>query len=74
MWWTDYWPMPGMFFGPVMMIVFIVACVAMMAFMRRGGMGHRPRSGNALEILRARYARGEIDGKEFEERRQLLGS
>ena len=73
MWWTDYWPMPWMFFGPVMMIVFIVVCVAMMSFMTRGGMGRRRGRGEALEILRARYARGEIDRKEFEERRGLLG-
>lgn len=72
MWWTDYWPMPW-FLGPVMMIVFIFACVAMMRFMMHGAR-HRPRRGEALEILRARYARGEIDAKEFEERRELLGS
>ena len=32
MWWSDYWPMPGMFFGPVLMFLFVIACMAMMAF------------------------------------------
>ena len=72
MWGYDYWPMPWMSFGPVMMIVFIVICVAMMALMMRGGFFHRPSSGHALEILRQRYARSEIDQAEFEERRRLL--
>jgi putative membrane protein len=53
------------------MIVFFVVCFAVMAFMM-SGMMHRPRHGKALEILRERYARGEIDQAEFEERRQQL--
>ena len=72
MWWTDYWPMHW-FLGPVMMIVFIFVCVAMLRFMMHG-MRQRSRHGDAMEILRARYARGEIDAKEFEERRRLLGT
>ena len=24
MWWSDYWPMPGMFFGPVLMFLFVL--------------------------------------------------
>jgi len=74
MWWHDYWGGPWMFVGPVMMIVFVVICVAMMSFMMRGGMTHRSRRGNALEILRERYARGEIDQAEFKERQRLLES
>ena len=73
MWWSDWWngygPMPWMFFGPLMMLLFLAACVAVgYLVMRSGG----PRGGHAIEILEERYARGEIDQAEFEERRRLL--
>jgi len=74
MWWNDYWPMPWMLFGPIMMIVFVVICMAMMFFMMRGGMMHRRRGGYAIDILKERFARGEINQAEFEERRRLLES
>jgi uncharacterized membrane protein len=59
MWWSDFWPMPWMFFGPLFMIFFIGLCVAMMVFMMRGMC--RRHGGDAIEILRGRYARGEIN-------------
>jgi putative membrane protein len=72
MWWSDWWggygPMPWMFFWPVMMIIFVVLCVAMM----RGGMTDRERGAHSIDILKERYARGEINQAEFEERRRLL--
>jgi uncharacterized membrane protein len=34
--------------------------------------GHRDGRGGAIEILKDRFARGEIDKAEFEERRRLL--
>jgi putative membrane protein len=67
MWWNDYWPMPWMMFGPIMMIVFMVICFFMMR-----GMMHRHRGGYALDVLKERYARGEINQTEYEERRRLL--
>ena len=68
MWW-DYWPMP-FFFGPLFMIVVIAFCMIMMMFMMRG---HRHGGGsNALDILNDRYARGEINQAEYEERRRVL--
>jgi putative membrane protein len=70
--WSEYWPMPWMFFGPVMMIVFVVICVAMMFFMMRGGMRDRYRRRDAIDILKERFARGEINQAEYEERRRLL--
>jgi putative membrane protein len=39
---------------------------------RRGGPGLPRPSDPAAEILRERFARGEIDREEFEERRRLL--
>jgi putative membrane protein len=69
MWWDNYWPMPWMF-GPATMIVLFLFCLAAMAFMN--GMARRPRHGKALEILRERYARGEIDQTEFEQRKLQL--
>lgn len=73
-WWHDYWPMPWVF-GPFMMTVVLVLCGTMMFFMMRGMMGgHAGRSGDrvALDILKERYARGEITQTEYEERRRLL--
>ena len=53
MWWNhyswsgEYWPMPWMFFGPVMMIVFFLACAAVVFFVLRGAMFHRGHAGAA---------------------------
>lgn len=68
MWWNDYWPLPWML-GPIVMIVL---CMTMMFFMMRGGMGHRSRGGYALDILKERFARGEINQAEYDERRRAL--
>jgi putative membrane protein len=73
MWWSDGWsgygPAPWMFFGPVMMVLFIAACAAVAYLVMRSS---QPRGGHAMKILEERYARGEIDQAEFEERRRLL--
>ena len=74
MWWNGYGSMPWLYFGPVMMLIFIVICVTMMWFMMRGGMRHRRHGNHALDILNERYARGEINQAEYQERRHVLGA
>jgi putative membrane protein len=71
MWW-DYWPMHHFFFGPLFMIAFFVVCLILMMWMMRG---HRHGDGgDALDLLSERYARGEINQAEYEERRRVLRS
>ena len=71
-----------MFFGPLMMILFVAAVVVLVALAFRWlgghglhGVGHAPTPlGKApIDILKERFARGEIDKAEFEERRRVLG-
>ena len=65
-----------MFFGPLMMIAFIAVIVVVVVLLMRGFGGHRsgaaPSEDNALDILQERFARGEIDKEEYEERRRIL--
>jgi uncharacterized membrane protein len=68
-WWNDYWPMP--FVGPVVMLLFVALCFTMMFLMMRG-MGHGSRGHYPLDILRERFARGEISEAEYEARRRTL--
>jgi putative membrane protein len=74
--WTDwfggYGAMPWMFFGPVMMLIFLGVCVALGYLMLHAGARRDRGPGRAIEILRERFARGEIDQAEFEARRRLL--
>jgi putative membrane protein len=66
-----------MLFGGLMMVLFWGAVIALAVFLVRGltrGRGDamvQPRP-TALDILQERYARGEIDREEYEQRRHDL--
>lgn len=71
-----------MFFGFLMMILFlgIIAVLVVLGVRWLGGSEHsplrhgaRPGERGALDILKERLARGEIDVTEYEERRRALG-
>jgi putative membrane protein len=65
-----------MFFGPLIMILVLAAIVAAVLFLVRQTTtpSHPAPSGRtALDVLKERFARGEIDKDEFEERRRVLG-
>jgi len=72
----------GMILGPLFMILVLAAVGAIAVLLVRwlGGSRydaqppHHVQPGRApLDILKERYARGEIDKEEFEERRRILG-
>ncbi len=74
------WGWGGMIFGPIMMIVFIAVAVVVVVLLVRwlggsghGGALHGPPGKTPLDILKERFAKGEIDKEEFEERRRVLG-
>lgn len=80
MWWDGaWWPM---MIGPLFMILFLAVLFAAVILLVRwvGGSGQttmlpqRASPGRTpLDILKERFARGEIDRNEFEERRRVLG-
>jgi putative membrane protein len=67
-------------FGHILMIVFLVAVIVGIIFLirsvvgssRTGGQGVSHGGDTALDILRKRYARGEINKQEFEEKKRDL--
>lgn len=77
--WDGGWH--GWFIGPVMMILFVIVAVVLVVILVRwlGAPGHTAphqqlsQHRKPLDILKERFARGEIDKDEFEERRRVLG-
>jgi len=79
MMWGEGWY--GWFFGPLMMLFFLAIAVAVVVLIVRwlGGTTHggsampaAPARKHAVDILKDRFARGEIDKEEFEEKRRIL--
>lgn len=71
----------GWFFGPFMMLAVVVLIVVLTALVVRwlggfgtGGIDRGEPGKTALDILRERFARGEIDKQEFEDRQRTLGA
>jgi putative membrane protein len=77
-----------MVIGPIMMLLVIVGIVTLILLLVRGfgyGASHHwyrhsghpygevPYGRRALDILEERFAKGEIEKAEFEEKRKLLG-
>lgn len=72
----------GMIFGPLLMVLVLALVIAVAVLLVRWLSGpwhfglppHHWQPGRTpLDILNERYARGEIDKDEFEERRRVLG-
>lgn len=59
----------GMFLVPILLIVLVVYLVS-----ESGNDTGSRSSPNAMETLQKRYARGEIDEEEFEQRKRILRS
>lgn len=73
--WMMGWSMMA-WFGPIMMFIFLaVLIIALILFIRwiTASMGGRTKADDsALEILKKRYARGEIGKEEFEAKKKDL--
>lgn len=76
MWWGGGW-----FFGPLFMIlvlaVVIACCVLLVRWLagpwQAPASSPPPQGRSPLDILKERFARGEIDQEEYESRRRVLG-
>ena len=68
----------GMFFGPLFMIltlIIVIAAIVLLIQWLGGGSwqgAQKPTGPAPLDILKASFARGEIDRQEFEDRRKVL--
>lgn len=65
----------GMFFGPVLMLILLAALIAGIVILVRGmapETGDTEKRNSALNALDLRFVNGEVDAKDYAERRKLL--
>lgn len=70
------WGWGGMLLGMLLFWGVLVAAIVMLmrCMMGRGNTGGREREKGPLDILKERYARGEIEREEFEQKKHDLES
>jgi putative membrane protein len=72
--WGGGYGWPHWWIGPIIFFLFVALCMAMMFFMMGGRMMYRHHGDHALDLLKERFARGEISREEFlEKKRDLVG-
>ena len=66
------WGWPGFFLGPFFMIIFwiIIAIIVILLFRNYGERSNAKTESSAMDILKERYAKGEINKKEYEEKKR----
>jgi putative membrane protein len=76
--WGMGWGWGGMWLGPLFMIAWFALLVAVIVLVVRwlggGSIGAASSPRTPREILDERFAKGEIDREEYENRRKALGS
>lgn len=70
----DWGGMMGWFGGGFIMLLFWVAVIFFIVWLARNNRVNEIDSKKALDILKERYAKGEIDKKEFEEKKKDLSN
>lgn len=67
---VGYDPFNGLFMLAMMVLV-VLGAILVVRYLSRTTHGHEGGS-NAMEVLKTRYAKGEIDKQEFEDKRKAL--
>ncbi len=71
-WNGGWWGFGMMFMSLLFLALIVVGVVLVVRSFSHGGQAPPRSDGRALDILDERFARGEIDPKEYEERRSIL--
>ena len=70
----DYYGWGGMGIGMLLFLILVIVVLVMMARCFMNSECSSKRGGSALDTLKQRYARGEIEMDEFEQRKRDLES